>query len=56
MDYRKAYEEISKAVWRYAEEHDEAYVRLMLAVREVDRAVTDETPLPPVRFALKDKQ
>lgn len=52
MEYRRAYETISKALWRYAKEHDDAYVRLMMAIREVDRAVAqDGLSLPPIKLA-----
>ncbi|NLW78774.1 MAG: hypothetical protein GXY32_05115 [Ruminococcaceae bacterium] len=37
MDYRNAFETLNKAIWQYEQVHSEAYVQLMLAVREIER-------------------
>lgn len=49
MDYRKAYEELSKALWKYDKALNDAYVNLMLSVREIDSKVGE--PAPPISLA-----
>ena len=44
MDYRKAYEELSRALWNYDKTHNDACVRLMLAMREIDNKVGEGAP------------
>lgn len=51
VDYRTAYEEISKALWRCAKEHDDSYVRLMLKIRRIEDALGRQQQ--PIRLAEK---
>lgn len=54
MDYRKAYEALSRALWQYDKSHNDAYVRLMLAVREIEDKLGK--PLaPPIQWPISDK-
>ena len=51
MTDRQALDKALKAIWQYAQEHDEAYVRLMMAIREVDSAIFADNTLPPLKLA-----
>lgn len=48
MDYRTAYENVSKSLWKYAQEQEDAYVRLMLEIRRIENTIG--TTLPPIHF------
>lgn len=54
MDYRKAYEELSRALWEYDKTHNDAYVRLMLAMRAIEERIGE--PVSPITLAEKRKQ
>lgn len=49
MDYRTAYEALSSALWQYGKSHEEAYVRLMRALRDIDCKL-NERPKPPITW------
>ena len=53
MDYRWAYEALSKAVWQYEKTNNDAYVRLMLAVREIEEKL-GQRPVPPIQWPLNN--
>ena len=54
MDYRKAYEALSRALWQYDKTHNDAYVRLMLAVREIEEKL-GRPPAPPIQWPINDE-
>lgn len=54
MDYRAAYEALSKALWKYDKTHNDAYIRLMLAVRDIERKL-DKPPRVPLQFIPTEK-
>ena len=49
MDYRTAYEQLSKAVWKYDKTHNDAWVKLMLEVQRIDNNLGKL--LPPIKLA-----
>lgn len=51
MDYRTAYEALSKAVWQYDKTHNDAWVKLMLEVRRIEKNLNKT--LPPISLAGK---
>lgn len=44
LDYRKAYEKLSKAVWKFEQTYNDAYVKLMLAMRDIDNEAGETDP------------
>ena len=49
MDYRKAYEELSKAFWKYDEAYNNAHVQLLMDICEIESKPYKGKP--PLAFA-----
>lgn len=48
MDYRAAYEALSKAIWAYDKAHENAYIIMMLKIRRIENNL--DVNQPPIEF------
>ena len=46
MDYRTAYEQLSKAIWKYDKTHGDAWVTLMREMQRIENNLYED--LPPI--------
>ena len=54
MDYRSAYEALSKALWQYDKTLSNAHVRLMFAVSDIEQKL-NEPPKSPIPWFPNDE-
>ncbi|MDL2288171.1 hypothetical protein LJC32_02185 [Oscillospiraceae bacterium OttesenSCG-928-F05] len=54
MDYRTAYEHLSKAIWKYDKVHSDAWVTLMKEIQRIESTL--DKGFPPIILHRRHKE